>query len=359
MTNVNEAAILVGIDAPLEIKTLRLPALTRGQVLVDIAWSALCHTQLNEIRGLKGPDPYLPHTLGHEGAGIVTAVGPGVGKVVPGDRVVLTWIVGTGLDGGPVTYQCGSGTINSGPVSTFMRQAIVSENRLVKLGSQMPLREAALFGCALPTGFGMVRNDAALRAGGSIGVFGVGGIGLAAILGAVIAKASVIVAVDLNDNKLQQATKLGATHTINAQAENVLDRIGAITDGKGLDAAVEASGAPAAMETAFDAIRRGGTAVIAGNAPNGAKIRIDPMSLIQGKRITGSWGGGSVPDRDIAHYEKLHDSGHLLLGDIITHEFSLNEINEAFATLASGNAGRILIDMTRIDAPVRQVKPHD
>jgi S-(hydroxymethyl)glutathione dehydrogenase/alcohol dehydrogenase len=347
------AAVLHEIGAPLRLEAVAPPALGDGQVLVAVEWAALCHTQLNEIRGLKGPDRYLPHTLGHEGAGTVAAVGPGVTKVRPGDRVVLTWIRGDGLEGGPAVYRGENGAVNSGPVSTFLRHAVVSENRLVPVAGDLPLREAALLGCAVPTGYGMVRNDAGLAPGGTVAVFGVGGVGQAAIVGAAAVEASVIVAVDIEAGKLARARRLGATHGINAAEEDVPEAVSKLTGARGLDAAVEASGAPAAMEAAFAVVRPGGIAVIAGNAPRDARIRIDPTSLIQGKRLVGSWGGGSHPDTDAPRYHALYREGRLPLADMITHEYPLDAINDAFATLAKGKAGRVLINMAE-DATARE-----
>lgn len=358
MTGQTEAAVLITIGSPLQIQRLHLPAPGPGQAVVDIAWSALCHTQLNEIRGLKGADPFLPHTLGHEGAGKVVAIGAGVTKVRPGDGVVLTWIRGAGLDGGATIYQGPDGPINSGPVSTFIRRAVVSEDRLVPLTQEMPLREASLLGCAVPTGFGLVRNDARLASGGTIAVFGVGGVGLAAVAGAVVAGASTIMAVDVDDRRLGRARRLGATHLVNIRRESALDAASRITAGRGLDAAVEATGVTEAMEAAFDVVKPGGIAVIAGNAPAGARIRIAPMDLIRGKRIAGSWGGGSAPDRDTPLYEAMYKLGELPIGHMITHEYPLSLINEAFAALADGHAGRVLINMAD-DAEARFLEDAD
>ena len=352
MSGHTDAAVLVDIARPLQLQRLEMPPPGRGQAIVDIAWSALCHTQLNEIRGLKGPDRFLPHTLGHEGAGTVAAVGTGVTKVRPGDRVVLTWIGCSGLDGGGAVYEGPTGAVNSGPVSTFLRRAVVSENRLVPLPVDMPLREASLFGCAIPTGVGLIRNDARLDRGGSIAVFGVGGVGLSAVVGAQLAGAGTIVAVDVDDTRLARARRFGATHTVNVRRENVVEAMRTIGAGIGLDAAVEASGATEAMEAAFEIVKPGGIAIIAGNAPAGARIRIAPMDLIKGKRIAGSWGGGSVPDRDTPLYLALYRQGALPLGELITHEYPLGMINEAFEALAAGKAGRILVNMAE-DAQVR------
>ena len=171
-------------------------------MLVKVEYSGVCHSQLHEIRGRRGPDRFLPHTLGHEGSGIVIQIGPGVNKVQPGDHVVLSWIKGTGADVPSSSYDSAEGTINSGAISTFMEHAVVSENRLTVISKSMPLREAALLGCAIPTGAGTVLNTAQLRAGQSIAIFGLGGIGLSAVLGARMANADPIIGIDVLDHKL-------------------------------------------------------------------------------------------------------------------------------------------------------------
>jgi S-(hydroxymethyl)glutathione dehydrogenase/alcohol dehydrogenase len=207
-----KAAVLFKINQPLRIIDLEIPNIKPGQVLVDIKYSGICHSQLNEIKGLKGEDKYLPHTLGHEGSGIVLEVGQNVKKVKPGDHVVLTWINGGGADVPSTIYNSSEGSINSGPISTFMEKTVISENRLVPIPKEMPLKVAALLGCAMPTGAGIVSNNAKLNAGDSIAVFGVGGIGLSAILAASAIGAEKIIAVDIEEEKLELSKEIGATH---------------------------------------------------------------------------------------------------------------------------------------------------
>ncbi len=341
------AAVLQGINKPLIIEELVLPALQPGQVLVKIAYSGICHSQLNEIQGLKGEDKFLPHTLGHEGAGIVEAIGAGVTKVIPGDHVVLTWIKGSGLDVPCSKYSRSDGsTVNSGTISTFLAKAVISENRLVKISDEMPLREATLVGCAIPTGVGIVINTLRLQAGSSVGIFGVGGIGLSVLLGAKINGAAIIIALDINDNKLDNAIRLGATHTVNVQNRNVLSRIMEITSQKGLDYTIECAGKRESMEMAFKSVKDGGgVCVIAGNLPQKELISIEPFNLIKGKQIVGSWGGETDPDIDISMYVDLYLSGKLKIDKLIGNIYSLSDINKALEELKNGTVGRILIDM--------------
>jgi S-(hydroxymethyl)glutathione dehydrogenase / alcohol dehydrogenase len=339
------AAVLVRLGEPLELRPVLVPAPAQGQVLVRVAYSGVCRSQLLEIRGHRGPDRFLPHTLGHEGAGEVLEVGPGVRKVKPGDRVVLSWIKGTGADVGSTQYESAAGRVNSGAISTFMRETLTCENRLTAIPATMPMREAALLGCAVPTGAGIVLNTLRVEAGSSIVVFGVGGIGLGAIVAANLMNATTIIAVDVSESKLAQARALGATHTVDASREDPVERVRTIT-GAGADYAVEAAGRSDAMEAAFRSVRDGGgTCVLAGNVPHGGRITIDPFDLIKGKRLAGSWGGEAVPDRDIARYVRLYERGKLPLAAFITHEYPLEDINSAVDDLEAGRVGRALINM--------------
>ena len=344
-----KAAVLYQINKPLQIEELTMPEPRTGQVLIKIAYSGVCRSQLNEIHGLRGEDKYLPHTLGHEGSGIVKTVGPGVGKVKPGDPVVLTWIKGDGLDVPSAMYHRSNGSVvNSGAISTFMEYTIIPENRLVAIPKEMSLREASLLGCAVPTGAGSVMNTARVRSGSSVAVFGVGGIGLCAVLAVDLMNATTIIAVDVFDHKLEQARRVGATHLINARQQDPLATILKFTGGRGVDYAIEAAGQHETMETAFQAVRdKGGLCVLTGNLPDGERINLDPFDLIKGKRIVGTWGGESQPDRDIPLYVELYLAGKLKLDMLITHEYRFEDINRAFDDLEQGKVGgRALINMS-------------
>ena len=338
------AAVLFDINRPLRLINLQTRDLQSGQVLVKVEYSGVCHSQLHEIRGRRGPDRFLPHTLGHEGSGIVIQIGPGVNKVQPGDHVVLSWIKGTGADVPSSSYDSTEGTINSGAISTFMEHAVVSENRLTVISESMPLREAALLGCAIPTGAGTVLNTAQLRAGQSIAIFGLGGIGLSAVLGARMANADPLIGIDVLGHKLEHAKTLGATHVVDASQRDALAEILQLTSGRGVDYAIEAAGRVETMQAAFNAVRdQGGVCILAGNLAAGQTIQIDPFHLIRGKRIVGTWGGETVPDRDIPRYAAEYLVGRLNLSPLITHEYPLAKINQAIADLENGKVGRALI----------------
>jgi S-(hydroxymethyl)glutathione dehydrogenase/alcohol dehydrogenase len=326
--------------------TLTCPALQPGQVLVDIAYSGVCNTPLSEVRGKRGLDRFLPHTLGHEGAGTVIAVGAEVTKVVPGDHVVLSWIKGDGAEVASTCYQSAEGAVHSGAMSTFMRQTITCENRLTLLPDTMPLREAALLGCTIPTGAGMILHTARVRSGSSVAIFGAGGIGLSAIMAAKLRGAELIIAIDVAKRKLARARTLGATHVIDSRHQDPLTAIQALTQQQGVDCAVEAVGKRDTMEAAFRAVRdRGGLCVLAGNVAYGERIALDPSDVMRGKRIVGPWGGESQLDRDVSVYATLFLAGKLPLDTLITHEYRLADINKALAALEQGMVGGALINM--------------
>ena len=261
--------------------------------------------------------------------------------------MVLTWIKGNGSDIPAASYKRKDGSIvNSGAISTFMTKAVISENRLVKIPDEMPLREAALLGCAIPTGAGIVINTMDISVGKSIAIFGMGGIGLSALLAAKARGASKIIAIDISEDKLKQSISFGATQVLNAKNDSVIEVIMKISDNKGIDYAIESAGKKESMEMAFKSVRdNGGLCVIAGNLSLGEKIQIDPFDLIKGKRIIGTWGGQTQPDRDIPMYSDWVVSGKLNLKQLVCRVFALKDINEAVEYMEHSAVGRVLIDM--------------
>lgn len=344
-----KAAILTHLNKPLDVLSgIEFTEPGYGQLLVKLAYSGVCHSQLMEVRGRRGHDAYLPHLLGHEGSGKVIAIGEGVSKVSPGDLVVLGWIKGSGLEGGGVKYicDCMPQPINAGGVTTFNEYALVSENRVVPLPAGVPLDIAVLFGCAVPTGAGIITNDINPIPGSSIAVFGLGGIGMSALMATMLFKCAKVIAIDVSADKLALARSFGATHTIDASSSDPVSEIRALTDGLGVDYAVEASGQVKVIEQAFKSIRRGGgVCVFATHPEEGKTISIDPYELICGKHIRGSWGGSSNPDRDIPEFAKLYLQGKLPLDKLITKRYRLDDINQALDDLEQGRVGRPLIEI--------------
>jgi S-(hydroxymethyl)glutathione dehydrogenase/alcohol dehydrogenase len=340
-----EAAILVETGKPLVLAELEMPALKPGQVLVEVAYSGACGTQVMEAQGLKGEDKWVPHCLGHEGTGVVLETGSAVTKVKPQDKVVLSWIKGLGIEAGGCVYAWDGKKVNAGGVTTFQRHAIVSENRLTLLPAGLAMDVATLLGCAAPTGMGAIFNVLQVKPGDAVAIFGVGGIGLNACMAASFAGAMPVIGVDLSPTRRELAKRCGATHIIDPSAEDAIAAIKKIVPA-GVDLAVEATGAPAVMANALDAVRaQGGRAVVIGNARHGATLSLNPSVLNQGKSLMGTWGGDSVPDRDYDRFGRLLGSGRFPLQEILSKPYRLAEADQALKDLAQGKVGRPLIDM--------------
>lgn len=331
---------------PLKIKDVKFSTLRKGQVLVKLAFSGVCHSQLMEARGKRGEDKWLPHLLGHEGTGIVIDVGDGVTKVQPDDKVILGWIKGEGINAEPAAYTCDGEKINSGNVTTFNEYAVVSENRLVKLPEGIPMDVGVLFGCAIPTGAGIVMNEIKPLQDSTIAIFGLGGIGLSALMASNLYNCKAIIAIDIEDAKLNLAKEFGATHTINSAKEDVYAAILALTNGIGVDYSVECSGVAKVIETAFKCVKNnGGLCIFASHPQNGDKISLDPYDLICGKQIKGSWGGSSNPDIDIPKLGKLYLDGKLPLEKLLDKRYTLENINDALDDLEARKVARPLIEI--------------
>lgn len=341
------AAILTELRAPLVIDEIELPpALDVGQVLVEVHYSGICGSQLGEIDGAKGPDKYLPHLLGHEGSGTVLATGPGVRHVSTGERVVLHWRKSHGIEAQPPVYRWRGRPLNAGWVTTFNEYAVVSENRLTPIPADSDLETAALFGCAVTTGFGVVENNAGVRIGESVVVFGAGGVGLNIVQAAALRSAWPIVAVDRFDNRLDLARQLGATHTVNAATEDAGERLTAILGAAGADHFIDNTGNPAVIELGYRLTKPQGKVTLVGVPRQGDDIRIHSLPLHFGKRIAGSHGGEAEPAADIRRYESMHRAGRLSLRPLISAVVPLDGLNAAIADLRDGRtAGRCLIAM--------------
>lgn len=339
------AAVLVETGKPLELAELNIPKLKLGQVLVKIAISSVCHTQVLEYRGYRGEDKFLPHCLGHEGSGIVQEIGQGVTKVRPGDKVILSWIKSSGANVPGTVYKWNGREVNAGAITTFSRYSVISENRLTVMHNELTMQEAAMIGCAVPTGVGAVFNTGEAQRGKSIAIFGVGGIGLMSVNAAQIAGCKPIIATDILDEKLILAKEMGATHFVNASKFDPVQEVNSICPG-GVDLAIEAAGIPEVMLQALYSVRnQGGIAVIVGNARYGQHIKLNPQQLNDGKQLRGTWGGDNIPDKDYPHYMKLIVTKKLNLNPLMTKSYKLTEINTAIDDLEAGKAVRPIIEM--------------
>ena len=338
-------AVLWKTGEPLSIENeILIPELNTGQVLIKMSFSGVCRSQLMEVRGYRGFDNYLPHLLGHEGCGQVVSVGKNIKKVRVGDWVILGWIKGKGINSKGAIYNIGNQKINSGPVTTFSTYSVVSENRVVKLPKNLPKDIAVLFGCALPTGAGMVVNQIKPKRNSSILIFGLGGIGLSSLIACNHYSLDKVITIDVSNEKLEIAKDFGATHTINPMTQNITKVILEITNGSGVDYAIESAGYTNTIESAFGLVKNnGGKCFFASHPKKGDKIRIDPFDLISGKNIYGSWGGNCKPDNDIPLLAKMYDKGKLPFDKLISKKYTLDEINLALDDLETFNVFRPLI----------------
>jgi alcohol dehydrogenase len=352
---------------PLSIQEIELEPPGQGEILVRMGAAGLCHSDLSVINGDR-PRP-TPMALGHEAAGVVETVGPGVDDLKKGDHVVLVFVPSCGhcnpcAEGRPALCEPGAaantaGTLLSGarrlfsndgkPVfhhmgcSAFAEAAVVSRRSAVKIDPDLPLDEAALFGCAVLTGVGAVVNTAQVRAGASVAVVGLGGVGLASVLGAVASGARFTVAIDLSDDKLALAKTLGATHTFNAADPELVERVKKATAG-GVDYAIEMAGSTRAFETAYRITRRGGTTVTAGLPPPTATWAMPATNLVAEERtIKGSYIGTCVPSRDLPRYIDLYKQGRLPVDKLMSARLKLEQINEGFDRLHEGKAVRQVV----------------
>ncbi len=341
------AAILVEQRKPLIVADIELPrVLEVGQVLVRIHCSGICGSQLGEIDGAKGEDKFLPHLLGHEGSGVVIEVGPGVRHVKAGDHVVLHWRKGLGIESVPPKYQWDGKVTNAGWVTTFNEYAIVSENRLTAIPADSDPEIAALFGCAVTTGFGVVVNDARLTIGESVVVYGAGGVGLNIVQAAALVSAYPIIAVDLFDTKLELARSLGATHTINGRKSDAKTAIRDAVGPGGADVFIDNTGNPEIIRFGYDTVKPEGRVVLVGVPRKGNETTLYTLPLHFGKSLRGSHGGEAEPHRDIPRYHELYRAGRLGLKSLITRRFPLDDINDAIAAMRDGRvAGRCMITL--------------
>lgn len=354
------------ISKPLHIQHIELEGPGPGEVLVRIAAAGICHSDLSVIEGVR-PRP-LPMVIGHESSGVVEAVGPYVYDFAPGDHVVTVFVAACGhcvpcSGGRPALCEPGSaagaaGTLLRGArrlsaegdalnhhsgVSCFAEYATVSARSLVKIDSSIALESAALFGCAVLTGVGAAINTARIQLGQTVVIVGMGGVGLAALLGAYAAGAAQVIAVDTNPDKLDKARSLGATATFNARDEDVVQQIRDWNHG-GADVALEFAGAAPALDLAWRVAKRGGEVVTAGLAPPTATFAVPMVALVAEERsLRGSYMGSSVPSRDIPRYLELFKQGRLPVDQLVTHRLSLDEVNIGMDRLKDGSAIRQLI----------------
>ncbi|MEW4468799.1 zinc-dependent alcohol dehydrogenase family protein [Parasphingorhabdus sp. JC815] len=351
---------------PLQIKTVELAPPGNDEVMVKIAAAGLCHSDLSVINGDR-PRP-MPMALGHEAAGIVAALGEGINDLAIGDHVVMTFMPSCGhclpcAEGRPALCEPGAAANGAGELlsggrrltqdgdminhhlgcSAFADYAVVSRRSLVKVDKNLSLEEAALFGCAVLTGVGAAINTAAIRMGQSAVIIGLGGVGLATVIGCLSAGVSKLIAVDLSPEKQELAKSIGATHVVNASDADAVEQVREITSG-GADVAFEMAGSILALENAVAMTRRGGMTVTAGLPPPDQNLLVNVVSLVAEERtIKGSYIGSCVPVRDIPRYVEMYKAGKLPVDRLLSGYLELDEINAGFDRLQAGTAVRQII----------------
>ncbi|TQI76466.1 alcohol dehydrogenase [Bosea sp. AK1] len=366
--NASPVAAPYAQSRPLRIEELDLAPPGRDEVLVRIRAAGLCHSDLSVIDGNR-PRP-VPMVLGHEAAGEVVETGEGVDDLKPGDRVVMVFVPSCGhcapcAEGRPALCEPGNAANGRGEmlgggrrlsvdgqpvhhhigVSAFAEHAVVSRRSLVKIEADIPHEIAALFGCAVLTGVGAAVNTARIKAGETVAVVGLGGVGLSALLGAIACGASRVIAVDLAQDKLDLALALGATDAFKADTPDAVEAIRQATKG-GVDHGLEMAGSVRALDLAYQITRRGGTTTTAGLANPAHTLSLSPVRLVAEERtLKGSYVGSCVPSRDIPRFIELYQRGRLAVDKLWTSSGSLDEINEGFDALNEGRTIRHIVRM--------------
>ncbi|MEK9754611.1 MAG: zinc-binding dehydrogenase [Rhodospirillaceae bacterium] len=352
---------------PLSVEEVELDGPAEGEVLVEIAAAGLCHSDLSTIEGIR-PRP-IPMIAGHEAAGIVRDVGPGVHGLKAGDHVVMVFVMSCGtcadctggrpnlcassiaakakgelVAGGRRLHLQGDGLLNhAAGISCFAEYAVVDQRSVVRVPNDIPLDHAAVFGCAVITGVGAVLNTAAVAEGQSVGVFGLGGVGLNAVMGAAIAGAAPVIAFDVHDDKLVLARELGASHAINVTSPGAVEEVKDLTRG-GLDHAFDMAGTVKALEMAYACLRTGGSLTSAGLAPFDAEMRIKPYDMVSREiRVQGSYMGSCTPSRDLPKYLEYYRQGRLPVHRLVSGTLPLDDINAGFDRLAAGAVVRQIL----------------
>lgn len=361
-----QAALLTAPNTPFVIESLTLDEPRQGEALVRLAACGVCHSDYHLLTGTTRHP--MPVVCGHEGAGVVEAIGPGVTRVRPGDHVVLSWTpdcgqcfyclrgqpnlcetytapiwAGTMLDGttrlhhgdDPIYAYCG--------LATFADHVVVPQQSCIPIRPDVPLKAASLVGCAVATGIGAAMYTAGVRPGESVVVLGCGGVGLNILQGAALCGAQTIIAVDVNAAKMDLARVFGATHTL-LSGDDTLAHIHDLTGGRGADHSFEAVGIPALQELALAAARPGGMVILAGLSPMGTSTNLPGAVLTRTeKTVKGSYYGSVNPARDFPLLLDLYMAGKLKLDELVSHEYALVDINAAFDTMLAGHVARGII----------------
>jgi NDMA-dependent alcohol dehydrogenase len=360
-----KAAVLYEVGQPLSIEEVELDPPKAGEVHVKIGAAGICRSDLHFMHGNAPIN--MPAVLGHEGSGTVMDVGEGVTRVRPGDRVILSFVPycghchfcltgranlcdahaatgGTLFDGTTRLHKGDQRITHMGKVACFAHEAVVPETGCIPVSADFPLAQAALIGCCVTTGVGAAMFNARIVPGSTVAVVGAGGVGLNVLQGARLLNASKVIAVDINEGALEFAMKFGATHTVNPTVQDPVKAVKDLTDGLGADYTFEVFGSSETVLTAYNSARKGGTVVVVGLAPVGDVAAIDATALVrQEKTIKGSYYGSARPADDMPTMVGLYRSGKINLDDLVTRQYKLDDINQAYKDLESGEVGRGVI----------------
>ncbi len=342
-----KAAVLEVIDQPLVVAEVGLTPLQFGQVLVKVLVSGICGSQLMEIGGHKGNAKFVPHLMGHEGCGIVEEVGVGVTRVKVGDKVIMHWRKGDGVESDFPEYEYNGKRIKSGKVTTFSEYSICSENRLTPVPQDTPEELCALLGCSLSTALGTINDEAEVKFGESVMIVGAGGLGINLIKAAKLASAYPVISLDIHEHKRELALSLGADLFVNVATESLPEKL-AEFGLKDVDVIIECSGSKKAIEATLPFLSGTGRYIMVGHPKPGESVEMLQAGHMfggEGKTIKATQGGGFNPSKHIERYVRLARKGNLDIRGIITHRTSLDDINKAIDAVRAGEASRILIVM--------------
>ena len=344
-----KAAVLETINAPLTVANVELGELSLGQVLVKILVSGICGAQLQEIAGNKNNAKFVPHLLGHEGCGIVEEVGAGVTKVKKGDKVVMHWRKGDGIEADFPTYTFKGKTMRSGKVTTFSEYSIVSENRITPVPKEISNDFCALLGCGLSTALSAIANEAQVQPGESVMVVGLGGLGTCFMKAARFSGASPIIGIDIHDSKKNTVQSLNGNLFINSMKENIPEVMQRELGIKEVDVIIDTSGNARIIAETIPLLGNDGRYILVGQTMPGETVEIKIANHLfggtEGKTIKATQGGKFSPSKDIPRYVKLYQAGLLDIDNIITHRVTLDNINSAIELMREGKANRIAIDL--------------
>ncbi len=361
-----QAAVLNEINSPFSIETVDLAPPQAGEVLVKVAAAGICHSDWHVVEGLSYFP--LPIICGHEGAGIVESVGDGVTSVQPGEHVTLSFrancgdcfycqreksnlcevyspVLRSGLmkDGSSRISRAGEPVHIMTGLGCFAEYVVIDQSAVVPIRPDVPLEVAALVGCAVSTGVGAAMYTADVRPGESVAVYGAGGVGLNIIMGAVLCGADPVIAIDTNSSKMEIAREFGASHTLYSD-DNCVSEVQALTDGRGADHVFESVGLSVLQERGLEATRPGGTLTLVGLTPVGSATNLPGAVITRTEKvIRGSFYGSVNTHRDFPKFIELYRAGKLKLDELVTRRYRLDEINDAYANMLTGEVARGII----------------